>query len=129
MSLEKDLFTGSQLLSFCPSITLVSLSESLHHSFHTAVFMNNICHIASLSLKVTLVNYWSGQMITGLTSMFSSACRLSFHVYTLPLSIPGDPRMMNYCLLLLLGECWRLYRDMKCKITNVTMNVKTITLF
>lgn len=56
-------------------------------SFHVAVCMNNICHVASPSLKVTLVNYWSGQMITVLTCMFSSTARLSFHVYALNSSL------------------------------------------
>ncbi len=37
LSLEKDLFTGSQLLCLCPSITLVSLSQSLRH-FSYSVF-------------------------------------------------------------------------------------------
>ncbi len=83
LSLEKDLFTGSQLLCLCPSITLVSLSQSLRHSFHTAFFMNNICHIASLSLKVTLVNYWWGQMITGLTSVCSRLPVVSVFMFTL----------------------------------------------
>lgn len=52
----------------CPAIILASLSPL---SFHTEVCMNNVCHIASPSLKVTLVNYWSGHMITDLTSVCS----------------------------------------------------------
>lgn len=49
----------------------VTFTVSPPLSFHPAVCMNNICHVALPSLKVTLVNYWSGQMITGLTSVCS----------------------------------------------------------
>ncbi len=61
--------------------------------------------------------------------MFSSACRLSFHVYALPLSIHEDPSYDELLSVVIAGGVLALYRDMKCNITDVTMNVKAITLF
>lgn len=122
MSLERDPCTDSQ----CPAIILASLSPL---SFHTEVCMNNVCHIASPSLKVTLVNYWLGHMITYLTSVCSrlalgSVFMSMLFFFSFFFCIPGDPHMMNYCLLLLLGECWRLYREVQFKITNVTSTIQ-----
>lgn len=82
VSRERSMYWFS--ITFCPAIILVSLSQSLLHlCLFIEVFMNNICHIASLSLKVTLVNYWSGQMITALTSVCSRLALGSVFISTL----------------------------------------------
>lgn len=71
--------------------------------FSYSGFMNNICYIASLSLKVTLVNYWSGQMITGLTSVCSCLPVVSVFMFTLFLLVFLETlvwRIAVYCY------CW-----------------------